>query len=151
VTDSKENYSETGVTENTELAQSSSSEIQHSNQFDLDNTISGSYGFVTASLSTALDRKDALKQGETDSKKHSISVTKKASSRVKQEHKVSITTRTVSGTSVETTRILENTGLSSNCNSFNTSYDCTARKMWRCNKLRHRNLGQLKDLGNLVG
>jgi hypothetical protein len=132
VTDFKENYSETGVTENTELARSTSSETQHSNQFDLDNTVSGSYGFVTASLSTALDRKDALKQGETDSKKHSISVTKKASSRVKQEHKVSITTRTVSGTSVETTRILENT----TTNPMRIDYFSMMRK-WRVRLYRY--------------
>ena len=26
-------------------------------------------------------------------------------------------------------------GLSSNCSPFNAAYDCTARRMWRCNKL----------------
>jgi hypothetical protein len=26
-------------------------------------------------------------------------------------------------------------GLSSNCNPFNAAYDCTTRRMWRCNKL----------------
>jgi hypothetical protein len=41
VTDSLENYSETGVTDNTELAQSTTSQNQHSNQFNVTGTVSG--------------------------------------------------------------------------------------------------------------
>src|SRR6202011_3395954 len=49
VTDSLENYSETGVTENTDLALSTNSQTDHSNQFDVNASVSGSYGFVTVS------------------------------------------------------------------------------------------------------
>jgi len=40
--------------------------------------------------------------------KHAISTTRKASSRVKQEHKVTISTKTVTGTSEASTRPLTN-------------------------------------------
>ena len=29
-------------------------------------------------------------------------------------------------------------GFSSDCHPFNVAYDCAARRMWRCNKLRYR-------------
>ena len=41
VTDSLENYSETGVTDNTKLARSTTSQNQHSNQFNITGTVSG--------------------------------------------------------------------------------------------------------------
>ena len=41
VTDFSENHSETGVTDNTELAQSTTSQLQHSNQFNITGTVSG--------------------------------------------------------------------------------------------------------------
>jgi hypothetical protein len=108
VTDSLENYSETGVTENTELAQSTTSQTQHSNQFNVSATVTGSYGFVTVSGSTGYQAQDQKSDSATASAKHAIATTKKASSRVKQEHKVTISTTTVAGTSETTTRTLQN-------------------------------------------
>jgi hypothetical protein len=108
VTDSLENYSETGVTENTELAQSTNSQIQHSNQFNVNSTVSGGIGFVTATGSASFQSQDQSSSSAQSSSKHAMATTKKASSRVKQSHKVTISTSTVTGTSETTTRQLQN-------------------------------------------
>jgi hypothetical protein len=108
VTDSLENYSETGVTENTELAQSTTSQVSHNNQFNVNGTVSGTYGPVTATVASSFSSQDQSSSSATESRKHAISTTRKASSRVKQEHKVTISTTTVTGTSETSTRILQN-------------------------------------------
>ncbi|MBV8886364.1 MAG: glycoside hydrolase family 18 protein, partial [Chroococcidiopsidaceae cyanobacterium CP_BM_RX_35] len=108
VTDSLDNYSETGVTENTDLSQSTTSQTQHSNQFNINATVSGGCGFVTGSVSTGFTAQDSNSQSATDSRKHAVETTRKASSRVKQEHKMTISTTTVTGTSETTTRTLQN-------------------------------------------
>jgi hypothetical protein len=109
VTDSLENYSETGVTENTELAQSTNSQTTHSNQFNVNATASGSFlGFVSGSSSTQFGTQDQTSKSAADSRKDAINTTRKASSRVKQSHKITISTTTVTGTSETTTRTLEN-------------------------------------------
>ena len=108
VTDSLENYSETGVTENTELAQATTSQNSHANQFNVTSSASGGCGFVTGSVSASFSAQDQSSTSATDSTKHAMSVTKKASSRVTQSRKVTISTSTVSGSSTSTTRTLEN-------------------------------------------
>ena len=116
VTDSLENYSETGVTENTELAQSSTAQATHNNQFNVNGTVTGNYGIVTpisanvsATVSTGFLTQDQSSRSASESRKHAISTTRKASARVKQEHKVTISTTTVTGTSETSTRMIENT------------------------------------------
>lgn len=109
VTDSLENYSETGVTENTELAQATNSQNAHSNQFNVTASASGSCGFVSGSASTSFMSQGKDSTSAADSRKHAVTTTRKASSRVKQAHKVTISTKTESGTSESTTRTLENT------------------------------------------
>jgi hypothetical protein len=108
VTDSLENYSETGVTENTELAQSINSQVSHSNQFNVNATVVGTYGPVTATVASGFTSQDQSSLNATESRKHAISTTRKASARVKQEHKVTISTTTVTGTSETSTRVLQN-------------------------------------------
>ncbi|RQP21303.1 hypothetical protein [Piscinibacter terrae] len=109
VTDSLENVSETGVTDNTELAQATSSQSQHSNQFNITGTVSGGVDHVfDASASTGFTAQDSSSATATASVKHSSSITQKASSRVKKEHKVTISTTTVTGSSETTTRSLKN-------------------------------------------
>jgi hypothetical protein len=108
VTDSLETYSETGVTENNELAQSTASQVSHNNQFNVNGTVSGTYGPVTATVASSFTSQDQSSSNATESRKHAISTTRKASSRVKQEHKVTISTTTVTGTSETSTRILQN-------------------------------------------
>jgi hypothetical protein len=108
VTDSLENYSETGVTENTDLSQSTTSQTQHSNQFNINATASGGVGFVSGSVASSFGSQDSNSQSATDSAKHAIQTTRQASARVKQEHKMTISTTTVAGTSETTTRTLQN-------------------------------------------
>jgi LysM repeat protein len=108
VTDSLENFSETGVTENTELAQATTSQTTHSNQFNINDTVTGSYGPVTATVASDFTTQDQTSGSANESRRHAISTTRKASSRVKQEHKVTISTTTVTGTQETSTRVLEN-------------------------------------------
>jgi hypothetical protein len=108
VTDSLETVSETGVTDNTELAQSTTSQIQHSNQFNITGTVSGGIPVISGSSTSGFTAQDASSQSATDSRKHAVSITQKASARAKQEHKVTISTTTVTGTSEATTRTLKN-------------------------------------------
>ena len=109
VTDSLDNYSETGVTDNTQLSQATTSQVAHSNQFNVNASVSGSYGFVTASVASNFGSQNQNSQSASDSRQHSLQTTKKASSRVIQSHKVTISTSTTSGSSNATTRMLENT------------------------------------------
>lgn len=126
VTDSLENYSETGVTENNELAQSTTSQSQHSNQFNVNATVSGSFPLVTsAQVSSGFQSQDQNSQTKQASAKHALATTKKASSRVKQSHKVTISTTTVTGTSETTTRTLQNP---SNTNPMRIDYYSLMRK-----------------------
>jgi hypothetical protein len=108
VTDSLENYSETGVTENTELSQATNSQVSHANQFNVTASASGGCGFVTGSATTSFGVQDQTSNSASDSRKHALQTTRKASSRVKQSHKVTISTTTVTGSSEATTRMLEN-------------------------------------------
>ncbi|ADD41760.1 hypothetical protein [Stackebrandtia nassauensis] len=108
VTDSLEEYSETGVTDNTELAQSTSSQTQHQNQFNVTGTVSGGIPVISGSASSGFTMQDQSSQSATDSRKHAKTLTQKASTRSQQEHKVTISTSTVTGSEVATTRKVRN-------------------------------------------
>jgi hypothetical protein len=113
VTDSLENYSQTGVTENTQLAQSTTSQVAHSNQFNITSSVNGEYKFaslasVSGSVGDSWGSQDQFSQSENDSRQHAIQTTRQASSRVKQSHKVTISTSTVTGASQASTRTFEN-------------------------------------------
>ncbi len=99
VDDSLENYSETGVTENSELAQATTSQVAHSNQFNVNATLSGGFGPVTATVSTGFGSQDSSSESANESRKHAVATTRKASSRVKQEHKVTVSTTSTVGSS----------------------------------------------------
>ncbi|MFI9407811.1 hypothetical protein [Nocardia sp. NPDC052316] len=108
VTDSLEEFSETGVTDNTELAQSTNSQTQHSNQFNVTGTVSGGIPVISGSASSGFSAQGSESQSAADSRKHAKTLTEKASTRSKQEHKVTISTTTVTGSEVSTTRKLRN-------------------------------------------
>ena len=97
VTDALENYSQTGVTENTQLAQATGSQVSHSNQFN-----------ISASVATQFGTQDQTSASATDSRKQAIQTTRNASSRVRQSHKMTISTTTTTGASESSTRMLEN-------------------------------------------
>lgn len=108
VTDELEQISETGVTDNTELAQSTTSQQQHSNQFNITGTVSGGIPVISGSASSGFTSQDTSSQSATDSRKQATALTQKASARSKQEHKVTITTKSVVGKEEITSRKLRN-------------------------------------------
>jgi len=108
VTDSLENYSETGVTDTTQLTQSTQSQVAHANQFNINASVSGSISFVTGSVASSFGSQDQNSQSAADSRSHAIQTTRKASSRSIQSHKTSISISSSSGTSEASTRMLEN-------------------------------------------
>jgi hypothetical protein len=125
VTDSLENYSETGVTENSELAQATTSQTTHSNQFNVNATVSGTYGLVTATVSAGFGSQDSESHSASESRKHAATTTRSASSRVKQEHKVTVSTTTTTGSIDASMRVLENT---SNTDPIRIDYFSLLRK-----------------------
>jgi hypothetical protein len=108
VTDSLDNFSETGVTENTQLAQSTASQVAHNNQLNVTASASGGIGFVSASGSVSSVNQDQNSASVNNSRQQSLQTTRMASSRVRQSHKTTISTTSVAGTSEATTRKLEN-------------------------------------------
>ena len=102
VTDSLENFSQTGVTENTELTSDNVSN-RSGNEFNVTASASGSCGFVSGSASTTFGSQGSDSQSATDSVKHAVQTTRQASSRVKQSRKVTISTSSVTGSSESTT------------------------------------------------
>ncbi|MEV6686451.1 hypothetical protein AB0N28_14060 [Streptomyces sp. NPDC051130] len=133
VTDSLENTSETGVTDNTELAQSTSSQAQHSNQFNVTGTVRGGIPVISGSASSGFTAQDSTSRSATESTKHATELTKKASSRAKQEHKVTISTTTVTGSSEASTRTLRNP---SQTDAVRIDYFSLMRK-WRVRLYRY--------------
>jgi hypothetical protein len=109
VTDSLENTSETGVTDNTDLSQSTASQTQHSTQFNITGTVQGGIPMINGSSSAGVTAQDADSQSATDSIKHATTITQKASARSRQEHKTTISTTTVTGFSETSNRVMKNT------------------------------------------
>ncbi|WP_367026753.1 hypothetical protein ABZN20_03490 [Methylococcus sp. ANG] len=109
VTDSLEQTSETGVTDNTDLSQSTTSQNQHATQFNITATVQGGIPIISGSTTTGFSVQDSTSQSATDSIKHATSITEKASSRSRREHKTTISTTTVTGASETSTRMLKNT------------------------------------------
>ena len=133
VTDSLENYSEKGVTENTELAAATTSQTSHANQFNVNATLTGTYGPVTATVSTGFGAQDADSHSASESRRHAVATTRTASSRVKQEHKVTVSTTSTIGTLDTSTRILENV---SDIDPIRVDYFSLLRK-WHVALLRY--------------
>ncbi|TMR07378.1 hypothetical protein ETD83_00945 [Actinomadura soli] len=133
VTDSLETLSETGVTDNTELSQSTNSQQEHSNQFNITGTVSGGIPLISGSVTSSFTGQGKESQSAGESRKHATGLTQKASSRAKQEHKVTIATTTVTGTSQTTTRTLRNPH---DTNPIRVDYYSMMRK-WRVRLYRH--------------
>jgi hypothetical protein len=111
VTDSLEETSETGVTDNTDLSQATASQTQHSTQFNITGTVQGGIPMINGSSTAGVTAQDSESQSATDSIKHATSITQKASARSRQEHKTTISTTTVTGSLDTATRLLKNVSL----------------------------------------
>ena len=94
------------MTENTELAQATTSQTAHSNNINA--TLTGTYGPVTATVSTGFGSQDQDSQSATESRKHAVVTARSAASRVKQEHKVTVSTSSTAGSADASARLLEN-------------------------------------------
>jgi hypothetical protein len=104
VQDSFEDYSEEGVSEKSDLSQSTESETSHATAFSLSANyshfgVSGSIGYNSTSGDT---------KGQQDSRQQSIEITRKASSRSRKDHKVSFKVTSVAGTENQEVRVITN-------------------------------------------
>lgn len=133
VTDSLEDFTEKGVTEKSELAQATTSESKRNQQMGVSATLSGSYGFVTFSTSTTINSALDATASQKESRNQARDVTAKASSRVRKERKVTIQTKTVTGSQETTTREIRNT---SPTNGMRIDYFSMMRK-WRVRLLQY--------------
>jgi hypothetical protein len=108
VTDYLEEFSEQGVTEKTELAQSVDSQKQHSNAFNTAVSTSGeAWGFsITASV--GYNASESASKSEKITRNHTRELTSKASSRSKQEHKISFRVASARETEDETVQRIKN-------------------------------------------
>ncbi len=133
VTDFLENYSEKGVTEKSELAESTESQTKHSEQLGLSASLSGSYGFVTFATSANANVADSTDETRKQSRNQAKEVTSKASSRSRKEHKVTIQTSSTAGKEETSTRTLTNP---STTNTMRIDYFSMMRK-WRVRLLQY--------------
>ncbi|MFE3442665.1 hypothetical protein ACFXNW_06525 [Nocardia sp. NPDC059180] len=108
VTDELEEVSERGVTDNTDLAQSTSSQTNHANQFNITGTVQGGIPIISGSSTAGFGAQDSTSKSATESAKHAQTLTQKASSRSKLEHKTTISTKTETGTEETSTRLVKN-------------------------------------------
>ncbi len=108
VTDYMESFSEEGVTEKSDIAQSSASQEQHSSGFNTGVTASGGYGPVTITASMGYSAASSSAQTELAARVHSTTVTRKASARTRQEHKTSFRVASAAGTEDQQVRKLKN-------------------------------------------
>ncbi|MGI5292883.1 hypothetical protein ACQEVF_57565 [Nonomuraea polychroma] len=133
VTDSLEEISETGVTDNTDLAQSTSSQSQHSNQFNITGTVQGGIPIISGSSTAGFTAQGTESASASESIKHARTTTQKASARSRREHKVTVSTTTETGTSQTSTRMLKNTNTN---NPVRIDYFSLMRK-WRVRLYRY--------------
>jgi type II secretion system protein G len=133
VTDYLENFSEKGVTEKSELADSTENESKHSQQLGLSASLSGSYGFVSFATSASANLSDATDTSSKKSRTDSKEVTSKASSRSKKERKVTIQTSSTVGKEETSTRTLTNPSATS---TMRIDYFSMMRK-WRVRLLQY--------------
>ncbi len=108
VTDFIENFSEEGVTEKSELAQSTNSQREHSSGFDLGVTASGGWGPVSISATANYRVSDSASTSQTTARNQSHELTRKASSRSKKEHKQSFKVASAAGTEDQAIRLIKN-------------------------------------------
>src|SRR6185295_7472077 len=99
---------ETGVTDTTDLAQSTTTQAKRSTSLDLGASLSVKYPSVTVSASTSISLQDSSTQKREESTKHAVTLTRKASARSKQDHKVSFKVTSTTTTEDQATRKIAN-------------------------------------------
>jgi hypothetical protein len=108
VSEEFEQSTEEGVTENTELASAVETQQRHSSALNMQATASGSYGFASGSVSVGYNSTSDDQTAKRDSRNPSVSVTRKASARTRQEHKSTFTVKEQAGVEDQSVRTLTN-------------------------------------------
>jgi type II secretory pathway pseudopilin PulG len=108
VTDYLEEFSEEGVTEKTELAQSVDSQKQHSTAFNTAVSASGEAWGFSIHASVGYNASESASKSEQITRNHTRELTSKASSRSKQEHKISFRVASARETEDETVQRIKN-------------------------------------------
>jgi hypothetical protein len=112
VQDSLEGFSETGVTDKTDLSQTTDTEAKHSSALDVSGGMTASYngGSYSVTASAAVDYKQQSDVSESvkASVAHSVAITKHASSRTRKEHKQSFRVSSVAGAEDLAVRVITN-------------------------------------------
>lgn len=108
VQDSFEGYSEQGVAEKTDIAHSTENQNRHSSALSFNANANASYLGVTLSTTFGYNASSDDAQAQKDSRNHSIDNTRKASSRVKKDHKTSFRVNSVVGHEETSVRTITN-------------------------------------------
>jgi type II secretion system protein G len=108
VTDYLEDFSERGVSEKSELADSTANQSQHSTGLNTGVNVSGGFGPVSISSSFSYNVQDSSARSEEHSRTRTRDVTNKASSRAKKEHKVTFRVASAAGTEDQRVQTLRN-------------------------------------------
>jgi hypothetical protein len=112
VTDAFEGFSETGVTDKTDLSQATENETKHSTSLDVNGSVTATYNggaySVTAAAATDYSDKTEARNSIKESIAHSLAVTQHASARTRKEHKTSFTVSSVAGAEDLAVRTLTN-------------------------------------------
>jgi len=137
VQDSFTGFSETGVTEKTDLSQATDNETKHSSALDVNGSVSASYdgGAYSVTASTGVDYRQQTdtQQIEKDSVAHSLATTRNASTRTMKEHKISFRVSSVAGAEDQSVRVITNP---SDTNAMRVDYFQLLRK-WQVDLIRY--------------
>lgn len=137
VQDSFTGFSETGVTEKTDLSQATDNETKHSSALDVNGSVSASYNggaySVTASAGVDYRQQTDTQQIEKDSVAHSLAITRNASTRTVKEHKISFRVSSVAGAEDLSVRVITNP---SDTDAMRVDYFQLLRK-WQVDLIRY--------------
>jgi hypothetical protein len=132
VQDYFESYSERGVAEKSDASMSSENESKHANALNFGASLSGSYMGVTLTTTLGLSKTNEERDSVKQSMQKSREVTEKASSRSRQEHKVSMKIETKSGTEDRSAKTITN----DSSDAIRIDYSRMMRK-WRTDLFRY--------------
>lgn len=128
-----EGYSEQGVSEKTDAAQSTENQTKHSSALSFGSSVTASYLGVTLSSSLGYNSTSDDQQAQKDSRNHSIASTRQASARTKKDHKTTFRVSSVAGTEDRAVRVITNP---SDTESMRVDYYQLMRK-WRVDLYRY--------------
>ncbi|MDQ8020331.1 MAG: hypothetical protein REI94_00720 [Moraxellaceae bacterium] len=133
VQDQFEGFSETGVSEKTDIAQSTENQRRHSSALSFNANANASYLGVTLSSSVGYDSSSDDQTSQRDSRNHTIDATRRASARTRKDHKTSFKVSSVVGTEDSSVRVITNP---SDTQPMRVDYYNMMRK-WRVDLFRY--------------